>query len=394
MDTKLKNNIKIFSSLKFKLTFLYSIILFAFAALLVLSLNVYINIYMNADPAREFKHSQELQEIVNRPIPPVRFNQLSEEERERIRQIREEDLKNFQIVSALSLIPLSILSFVVGYYISSKFLEPLNTLKKEFDSPDINKLGKTIPIKSYDEIGVLIESYNNMSVNLKNAFEEQREFMQDASHELRTPLTIIKTNLDVSLQSKKQSLQSLRETISNSIIEIDKMTKLLTNLFTLSNSVIVNNELLDMKILIQDIVRSYEYLSKSKNKKIQFINKLVNKKLIYVDKDAITRVLSNIIENSLKYALNEKETVIKITLYEELGNIMISIKDNGKGIPKEYEEKVFQRFFRIEKSRNRELGGNGLGLSIVKKLIEEHGWVFQFKNSKNGVEFILSIDSK
>lgn len=394
MDTKLKNNFKIFSSLKFKLTFLYSIILFAFAALLVLSLNVYINIYMNADPAREFKHNQELQEIVNRPIPPVRFNQLSEEERERIRQIREEDLKNFQIVSALSLIPLSILSFVVGYYISSKFLEPLNTLKKEFDSPDINKLGKTIPIKSYDEIGVLIESYNNMSVNLKNAFEEQREFMQDASHELRTPLTIIKTNLDVSLQSKKQSLQSLRETISNSIIEIDKMTKLLTNLFTLSNSVIVNNELLDMKILIQDIVRSYEYLSKSKNKKIQFINKLVNKKLIYVDKDAITRVLSNIIENSLKYALNEKETVIKITLYEELGNIMISIKDNGKGIPKEYEEKVFQRFFRIEKSRNRELGGNGLGLAIVKKIIEEHGWTFQFINSNNGVEFILSIDSK
>ena len=222
-------------SLRFKLTITYSLILFIFAGFLVLSLNLFLENYLHTDPTRiqmNFSSGGIPGAIPNNQ--EMYFPDLPVEEKERIRDIRLKDLETFQEISLIALIPLALFSFGIGYAISGSFLEPLKELKNEIDESKSESLGKQIKVKTDDEIGELIKSYNEMSLRLQKAFECQKQFVQDASHELRTPLTIMQTNMDIALEDKNASKEELRIAIEKSLEAAKNMTKLSENLLTLT----------------------------------------------------------------------------------------------------------------------------------------------------------------
>lgn len=391
----LKDKFSVFKTLRFRLTLFYSLILFLFGTLLILFMNLYLSDYLRKDPSLVNPlHRTTVEEFrINSgqiTIEKTPFEELTEEERTRIRDIRLGDLEKFQTTSLLALIPFALLSFVLGYLVSGQFLEPLVSLKKEFDLSRADLLGKQIPIQSNDEIGSLIESFNNLSLRLKDSFDSQTLFVQDASHELRTPLTVIQTNLDTVLDDKKASREEMILAIQNALKGIDNLRKLSDSLLDLSLPVKIKTE----KVLVNDFVETQVELLKEFSSKNSVSLKFSPSKVNYsisVDKILFARAISNLIENAIKYSKEVEKPEVVVSILQVKNKLQIIIHDNGIGIPENLQTKVFERFYRVDKSRNRRSGGFGLGLAIVKSILVNHGFSISVKSVPGDTSFIISI---
>jgi two-component system sensor histidine kinase ArlS len=358
-------------------------------------MNLYLSDYLRKDPSLVNPlHRTTVEEFrINSgqiTIEKTPFEELTEEERTRIRDIRLGDLEKFQTTSLLALIPFALLSFVLGYLVSGQFLEPLVSLKKEFDLSRADLLGKQIPIQSNDEIGSLIESFNNLSLRLKDSFDSQTLFVQDASHELRTPLTVIQTNLDTVLDDKKASREEMILAIQNALKGIDNLRKLSDSLLDLSLPVKIKTE----KVLVNDFVETQVELLKEFSSKNSVSLKFSPSKVNYsisVDKILFARAISNLIENAIKYSKEVEKPEVVVSILQVKNKLQIIIHDNGIGIPENLQTKVFERFYRVDKSRNRRSGGFGLGLAIVKSILVNHGFSISVKSVPGDTSFIISI---
>jgi signal transduction histidine kinase len=323
--------------------------------------------------------------IEQRPM----FRNLTEEQIELIMQSRLADLDNIRIITLYSIAPLILLSFAGGYSIASLGLKPLEDLKEEISNRSSENLGKEIKFEDKnDEISDLIKSFNRMSRRLNNSFEAQKEFVENASHEIKTPLAVIQANLDTALEDgdiSKKELVKLLESSKESVKFMDKLTEDLLLLSVLEHE--LATEKIDLNKLVKEIVDQSNVLKSDSKTDIEIISQS-NISLIQGNEILLKRAFMNIIENAIKYSQASK---IEIKLKENKnGEIGITIKDNGIGIPKEHIEKVFDRFYRVDKSRSRNTGGTGLGLSITKKIIERHNADITVKTErKKGVEFII-----
>jgi signal transduction histidine kinase len=318
-----------------------------------------------------------------------RLMDLSDEQIEIVMETRLADLNNIRKITLYSLGPLIVLSFAGGYTIASFGLEPLNKLNQEIKNKSTENLGREIDFEdNEDEISELIKSFNRMSRRLNKSFDAQKEFVENASHELKTPLSIIQANLDTALEDEKISKKELKKLLESSKQNIHFMNKLTEDLLLLS--------ILDQGVEF-DKVDLVEILKKSiKEVKILFpetqtrIEKQLPNKKVFVKGNSILleRAIMNILENSVKYSKAEK---IEISL-EQNDLVKIIIKDNGVGIPKEHVQKVFDRFYRVDKSRSRSTGGVGLGLSITKQIINKHKSEISLESEKNnGVKFTITF---
>jgi signal transduction histidine kinase len=389
----LKSNIlQLFKTLRFRLTLAYSLILFIFCALFVLALNLYLSDYLHRDPSNFSRGQYDVPTtvVLYQNQMPIAFTDLTETERARIRNIRLHDLQNVQNTSIFALFPLALLSFAIGYIVAGQFLEPLKQLKKEFDYPDITNLGKQIPVYEDDEIGGLISSYNDMSLRLKRSFDSQTQFVQDASHELRTPLTVIKTNLDTVMDDENASKKDMEGAITNALKGIDDMKKLSDNLLELSLPQKVKREKTELNEFLKIQTDLMNGIAEKSGVKLEYIK---SKKPTFsmIDKSSFGRAIDNLLDNAIKYSKEIEDPKVVVSLKAEGKKNIITIKDNGIGIPKEQIGRIFERFYRTDKSRNRKTGGFGLGLSIVKMIVEEHSGKISVESIPGETKFTIMI---
>lgn len=371
-------------SLKLKLTLWYSSFVLVFCIIFVIGANVLMTEQIKEAPAPLPRFLQ------NKPRAEVIWKELTEEKKDLIQSYREQDLQNFRRTSILTLIPLSLLSFGGGYIIADKSLSPLKKLNKQIAEINSINLNKQIEHEdNEDEISALIKNFNSMTARLHKSFEAQRQFVEDASHELKTPLAIIQANLDAATIDKKittKEMQKLIETAQNSS---KFMNELIEDLLLLS---IVENKLdkeeTDLGGILSSAITSCKALAEEKDISIKYQNP---QHIIYKANTILfQRAISNVLENAIKYSPPKSTVTIESKIENE--KYKISISDEGEGIPATERKKIFERFYRVDKSRSRATGGSGLGLSIVKKIIEAHEGTIRIEaNKPKGTKVIIAL---
>jgi signal transduction histidine kinase len=389
--------LKATKTIRFQLTLINSLIIFLFTGTLVLSFNVYANSYLNADPV--FRRIASLPAAPNLPanntftfVLPAKFEDLQMEERRRIREIRLNDLRQIQELSLLSLLPIALLSFVFGYFLAGKLLQPLHELKQEINKIEAEDLGHSIAVHAEDEVGEIIQSFNQMSQRLKTSFESQARFVQDAAHELRTPLTIMQTNLDTVLDDPDASKQELRDGMADALAAMQDARRLTNNLLELAEPAKIAKQAIDIDEIIAKQINSLRSLAESANVNIEF--KPSKHKLTILGDSLIERAIYNLIENAIKYSAQTPSANVSVSSYKQKDKAVIEVEDNGPGIALEHQSKIFDRFYRIDPSRNKQSGGFGLGLAIVKKVISEHNGTIALESEPGKTKFSVTIPLK
>jgi len=274
----------------------------------------------------------------------------------------------------LYLIPIVLLiSIVGGYFLAKQSLKPVDEITRTARKITAAKLKERIQVaNSKDEIGRLAETLNDMIGRLEASFEEVTQFSMDASHELRTPLTIMRGEIEVALRGN-QTTASDKETLSSLLEEVVRMASIIDGLILLAKSdkgiEAIKREPTRLDILVNDIKEDADVLAEQKGICIS-ISKL-DETTILGDEIRLRQLILNLVSNAIKYTQDGGR--VTLSLERNNGNARFVVEDNGVGIPKEDLDKIFDRFYRVDKSRSRLPDGLGLGLSISKWVVEAHG---------------------
>jgi heavy metal sensor kinase len=285
-----------------------------------------------------------------------------------------------------------IISIIGGVFLARKSLSPVAQITKTARDISISNLNQRIPYNEIeDETGRLVLTFNDMIERLQKSFEQTKQFSINASHELRTPLTILRGEIEIALKSEKTA-EEYKALLNSSLDEIIRMSSIIDSLLTLTKSETGQTDLelveLQLDNLVMELYEDYEILA-GKNH-IHFILSRLDPARIMGDKVKLRQLFLNLIDNSIKY--NKPEGTTDISLINEDGYAMVMVKDTGVGIPKDSLEKIFERFYRVDKARSREAGGSGLGLSIAKWIAElHHGEIKVDSVHGEGSKFIVKI---
>ena len=315
-------------------------------------------------------------------IPEDKWDEFSNDFSVQVYNNKEDYRKNSLIISAL----LAILGGVATYFISGHALKPLREFSDKIEEVQIQNLADSrIEESKIKELNQLSVSYNKMLERLQDAFEVQRQFTANAAHELRTPLSLMQVQLDLyhSTQhpgSDADTLQMIKMVTEQN----DRLSKMVKTLLDMSElQTVGRDEQIIMDDLVDEVLEDLEPLAQEKN--IKLIRKC--KDIMMVGSDIlIYRLVYNLVENAIKY--NHSGGQVTVTAYKEQKHIYLSVADTGSGIPKELRERVFEPFFRVDKSRSRKLGGVGLGLALVHEIVRVHdGSITVGSNPSGGTIF-------
>lgn len=263
---------------------------------------------------------------------------------------------------------------IISYFFSSQITKPLILMSNKMQQIRRDGFQEKVELSTnYEETDNLIATFNEMMFQLEESFNQQRQFVEDASHELRTPLQIIQGHLNLINRWGKKDAAVLEESLDISLEEMSRITKLVEELLLLTkennNSRDGNIENVEINAEITSRIKSLKQLHEDYTFEFDAFPKPLN---IKIDRYQLEQVLIIFIDNAMKYDQVNKHIHIQTKLRNK--QTSIEITDHGVGIPKEDIEFIFDRFYRVDKSRSRKLGGNGLGLSIAKKIIElNHG---------------------
>ena len=311
-------------------------------------------------------------------IPEDKWDDFANDFSVQVYNNKEDYKKNSLIISAL----LALLGGVTTYFISGHALKPIREFSDKIEEVRAQNLADSrIEESNIKELNHLSVSYNKMLERLSNAFEIQRQFTANAAHELRTPLSLIQVQLDLyhSTQHPGSDADTL-QLIKMVTEQNDRLSKMVKTLLDMSELQTVGR---DEKIIINDLVdevlEDLEPLAQEKN--IKLIGKCKDITMIGSD-ILIYRLVYNLVENAIKY--NHSGGQVTVTAYKEQKYIYLSVEDTGSGIPKELRERVFEPFFRVDKSRSRELGGVGLGLALVHEIVRVHDGSITIKSNPAG----------
>ena len=322
-------------------------------------------------------------------IPEDKWDEFSNDFSVQVYNNKEDYRKNSLIISAL----LAILGGVATYFISGHALKPLREFSDKIEEVQIQNLADSrIEESKIKELNQLSVSYNKMLERLQDAFEVQRQFTANAAHELRTPLSLMQVQLDLyhSTQhpgSDADTLQMIKMVTEQN----DRLSKMVKTLLDMSElQTVGRDEQIIMDDLVDEVLEDLEPLAQEKN--IKLIGKYKNITMIGSD-ILIYRLVYNLVENAIKY--NHSDGQVTVNAYKKQKHIYLSVEDTGSGIPKELRERVFEPFFRVDKSRSRELGGVGLGLALVHEIVRVHDGSISIKsNPAGGTIFEVIFDQK
>lgn len=281
-----------------------------------------------------------------------------------------------------------------GWFVTGRALLPVRRITNAVQRIRAENLSERLPVNQCrDEISELQETFNSMLERLEEAFTKVRQFTADASHELRTPLAILRGETEVALRWAKNP-EELRATLESNLEEIDRMSRIIEDLLALAKSEAgeIPLALADVKLsdLLQDLYLQGKTLSEPKG--IEFtLHMEVNQEIhLRGDQLQLHRMLLNLVSNAVKYTPDGGRVAIHLASDDHRARIRVT--DTGFGIAAEHLPHLFDRFYRIDEARNRDIGGSGLGLSIVKWIVEAHGGQIEVASEPNrGSTFTVSL---
>ena len=276
---------------------------------------------------------------------------------------------------------LSLLGGVITFFISGHALKPLCDFSKKIEEVQAQNLSNSrIEENNFSELNQLSVSYNKMLERLSEAFKLQRQFTANAAHELRTPLAVMQLQIDLYNSSKHPDNDtSTQQTISMITEQTERLSKMVRTLLDMSElQTIARDEEIAISALVEEVLADLEPLAQEKG--INLIEKCDNVLLMGSD-ILIYRLVYNLVENAIKY--NFSGGTVTVTATQQNSQLHLTVEDTGNGIPEELKERIFEPFFRLDKSRSRELGGVGLGLALVREIVRVHNGSILVKNNAN-----------
>ena len=291
---------------------------------------------------------------------------------------KEDYKKNSLLISAI----LALIGGGVTYFISGHALRPIREFSDKIEEVQAQNLAASrIEENKVKELNQLSVSYNKMLERLSDAFEIQRQFTANAAHELRTPLSLMQVQLDLYNSTRHpdndaDTLQTIKM-VTEQNGRLSKMVKTLLDMSELQT--VGQDDKIMVDALVDEVLADLDPLAQEKN--IKLTGKCKNITMVGSD-ILIYRLVYNLVENAIKY--NHSGGQVTVTAYRKEKHVYLSVEDTGNGIPEELRERVFEPFFRVDKSRSRELGGVGLGLALVREIVRVHDGSITVRSNPSG----------
>ena len=311
-------------------------------------------------------------------IPDDKWDEFADEFSFQVYNNKADYKRNSLIITVL----LALLGGVVTYFISGHALRPIWEFSDKIEEVQARNLSDSrIEENNVKELNQLGISYNKMLERLSEAFEIQRQFTANAAHELRTPLALMQVQLDLyNSASHPGNDADTLQTIKMVTEQNDKLNRMVKTLLDMSElQTVGRDDKIILDAIVEEVLADLEPLAVEKN--IKLIGKCEDATMIGSD-ILIYRLVYNLVENAIKY--NHPLGQVTVTAYQRNKHVYLSVEDTGSGIPKELRERVFEPFFRVDKSRSRELGGVGLGLAFVREIVRVHDGSICIKSGKTG----------
>lgn len=311
-------------------------------------------------------------------IPDDKWDEFADEFSVQVYNNKADYKRNSLIITVL----LALLGGVVTYFISGHALRPIREFSDKIEEVQAQNLSDSrIEENNVKELNQLGISYNKMLERLSDAFEIQRQFTANAAHELRTPLALMQVQLDLyNSASHPGNDADTLQTIKMVTEQNDKLNRMVKTLLDMSElQTVGRDDKIILDAIVEEVLADLEPLAVEKN--IKLIGKCEDATMIGSD-ILIYRLVYNLVENAIKY--NHPLGQVTVTAYQRNKHVYVSVEDTGSGIPKELRERVFEPFFRVDKSRSRELGGVGLGLALVREIVRVHEGSICIKSGKTG----------
>lgn len=311
-------------------------------------------------------------------IPDDKWDEFADEFSVQVYNNKADYKRNSLIITVL----LALLGGVVTYFISGHALRPIREFSDKIEEVQAQNLSDSrIDENNVKELNQLGISYNKMLERLSDAFEIQRQFTANAAHELRTPLALMQVQLDLyNSASHPGNDADTLQTIKMVTEQNDKLNRMVKTLLDMSElQTVGRDDKIILDAIVEEVLADLEPLAVEKN--IKLIGKCEDATMTGSD-ILIYRLVYNLVENAIKY--NHPLGQVTVTAYQRNKHVYLSVEDTGSGIPKELRERVFEPFFRVDKSRSRELGGVGLGLAFVHEIVRVHDGSICIKSGKTG----------
>ena len=292
-----------------------------------------------------------------------------------------------RLVSVFAII--AVAALVVALILSRVLTNPITAVSRTMRKMGKGDLSVRVPVKGSGELRELAENYNTMAAQLESLDKTRNQFVSNASHELKTPLATMKIMLESMIYQPDMPAEVRTEFMKDINHEIDRLTGIVTDLLVLTrmdNRGEMKRESVNMSELTLETIH---LLTPAAEQRRQTLAEDVRQDIVlYGDRSKLGQILYNLTDNAIKYT--PEEGTIRVSLKQEDGRIIWRVKDNGIGIPKDDQEHIFERFYRVDKARGRETGGTGLGLSIVRQMVKMHGGTISvYSEPGQGSEFVV-----
>jgi len=343
-------------TIRFRLTIWYVGLLLLFITIFIVGLNITMSNTVSAIQRAD-------DPVAGRPLTRVEIVQL----------VRSENLVLLRNYSLIGIAGLLILAAGGSYLLSGRMLKPVDhvaSLAARISSTNlkerINRQGPD------DEVKRLADTFDDMLERLEGAFESQKQFIQDASHELRTPIAIAQANIEVAEMEGKATARDYRKLMEVLKMSLERLNRLSDNLLLLSNGeqAHIMQTVVDVRPLLEEVVAEAGARAAAAGVRLE-LTPVSDDIRTLGDAFRLRQAVINLVDNAVKY--NRPGGDVQVSCETDEARLLIRVKDSGIGIPQGDQQRIFDRFYRVDKSRSRAQGGSGLGLAIVKKIVEDHG---------------------
>ncbi|KGX87526.1 sensor histidine kinase [Pontibacillus litoralis] len=280
----------------------------------------------------------------------------------------------------------------IGKELTDRLIDPLLQMKNISHKMAQGDFTQRIHVYSYDEVGALSESFNQLAYSLEMVDEQRREFLQNVSHELRTPLSYIRGYTEAILDGVVKDEEEEKRYIAIIHREVDRLNRLVNDLLDLAqlegDSYPMKAEPIPFAQLVHDVVNRFQL--RAKQQYITIKQEVDEGAIVNGDSDRLEQVVSNVLDNALRYS--DSSDTITLRVVQEGYNVLFSIEDTGCGIPEADVAKIAERFYRVDKARTRKHGGVGLGLAIVQQIVEKHNGTIKIESELGiGTKIIVTL---
>lgn len=325
---------------------------------------------------------------------PITFNVDPKALFPQFEQEIQETKEDFLLRSVIATTIIILLSSVCTYFLTKKTLTPLQKLTSEVSQIQAQNLSTQLAVpNSKDEIAQLTSSFNEMLTRLDNAFSTQKQFSANAAHELRTPLAVLQTNLEVFEKKQEPEMVEYRQLFTMIKEQTARLSQLVGTLLDMTNlKSVPRTDQVTLEELVDEVFCDLDPVAEKAGISIHFNNSANQDSHTDVTGSYVLlyRAVYNLVENAIKY--NRPHGSVSVSVKQENGQAMVLVTDTGIGISPENQKKIFDPFFRVDKSRSRAMGGAGLGLALVDSIAKEHGGIVKvLESSETGSTIALML---